>query len=133
MHRGGSGCVFRTGVPVQESLAAEHGRELLADALEHLLDGGGVAHESGRHLEALGRDVTDGRLDVVGDPLYKVRRVLVLHVQHLLVHLRITQAPTHMFRAPASVWLLRPLTQQEWRRITGVQPFPGRSTQAALC
>jgi len=29
-------------VPVQEGLAAEHGRELLADALEHLLHGGAV-------------------------------------------------------------------------------------------
>ena len=77
----------RTGVPMQEGFPAEHGRELLADALEHLLDGGRVADKGGRHLEALRRDVADGRLDVVGDPLHEVRRVLVLHVQHLLVHL----------------------------------------------
>ena len=44
---------------MEEGLAPEHGGELLADALEHLLDGGGVADESSRHLEALGRDVTD--------------------------------------------------------------------------
>ena len=46
------------GAPVKEGLAPEHGSELLADALEHLLDGGGVAQEGRRHLEALGRDVT---------------------------------------------------------------------------
>ncbi len=45
--------------PVEESLAPEHGSELLAHALEHLLDGSGVAQEGGRHLEALWRDVTD--------------------------------------------------------------------------
>ncbi|CAA6662650.1 unnamed protein product [Spirodela intermedia] len=33
------------GVPVEESLAAEHDSELLGDPPEHLLDGGGVAHE----------------------------------------------------------------------------------------
>ena len=37
-------------VPVQEGLASEHGRELLADALEELLDGGGVADECAGHL-----------------------------------------------------------------------------------
>ena len=76
-----------TGVPVKEGLAAEHGRELLGHALEHLLDGGGVADEGGRHLEALGGDVADGRLDVVRDPLDEVRGVLVLDVEHLLVDL----------------------------------------------
>ena len=32
-------------------------------------------------------DVADGCLDVVGDPLDEVRRVLVLDVEHLLVDL----------------------------------------------
>merc|ERR1719181_32593 len=45
-----------TGVPVQESLAPEHSSELLGHALEHLLDGGGVANEGGTHLKALGWD-----------------------------------------------------------------------------
>ena len=40
-----------TCVPMQESLAPEHGCELLGDALEELLDGGAVAHEGGGHLE----------------------------------------------------------------------------------
>ncbi len=72
---------------MEEGLAAEHGGELLADAAEHLLDGGGVADEGGRHGEADGGDVADAGLDVVGDPLHEVGRVLVLHVDHLLVHL----------------------------------------------
>ena len=34
------------GVPVEEGLAAEHGRELLAHALEHLLDGGAARNRA---------------------------------------------------------------------------------------
>jgi len=76
-----------TGVPVEEGLSAEHGGELFSDSLEHLLDGGGVSEEGDGHLESLGWDVTDGGLDVVGDPLNEVRGVLVLDVEHLLVDL----------------------------------------------
>mmetsp|Transcript_12795 Transcript_12795/g.38583 ORF Transcript_12795/g.38583 Transcript_12795/m.38583 type:complete len:322 (-) Transcript_12795:358-1323(-) len=72
---------------MEERLATEHGSELLADALEHLLDGGGVANEGSAHLQALGGDVAHRGLDVVGDPFHKVGGVFVLHVQHLLVHL----------------------------------------------
>jgi len=75
------------GVPMKESLATEHGRELLRHTLEQLLDGGAVADESGGHLETSRRDVADRRLDVVRDPLDEVAAVLILHVQHLLVHL----------------------------------------------
>jgi len=75
------------GLPVQESLSPEHGSELLRNSLEHLLDGGGVSYEGDAHLQALGRDVADGGLDVVGDPLDEVRGVLVLHVEHLFVDL----------------------------------------------
>merc|ERR1711977_285843 len=59
-------------VPVKECLTTEHGREVLSNTLEHLLDRCGVAKEGHRHLEALWRDVADGALDVVWDPLYKV-------------------------------------------------------------
>ena len=74
-----------TGVPVEEGLAAEHGGELFGDALEHFLDAGVVADEGDGHLEALGGNVTDGGLDVVGDPFDEVGGVLVLDVEHLLV------------------------------------------------
>ncbi|KGL97622.1 hypothetical protein N301_00738, partial [Charadrius vociferus] len=74
-------------VPVEEGLAPEHGRELLRDPLEELLDGRAVADEGDGHLEAPRWDVTHGRLHVVGDPLHEVRAVLVLDVEHLLVHL----------------------------------------------
>merc|ERR1712216_68147 len=60
------------GVPVKKSLAAEHCREVFSNTLEHLLDGCGVAQESDRHLQALWRNVTDGALHVVRDPLYEV-------------------------------------------------------------
>ena len=34
-----------------------------------------------------GWDVTDGSLDIVGDPLNEVAAVLVLDIEHLLIHL----------------------------------------------
>mmetsp|Transcript_82163 Transcript_82163/g.249227 ORF Transcript_82163/g.249227 Transcript_82163/m.249227 type:complete len:265 (+) Transcript_82163:148-942(+) len=74
------------GVPVQESLASEHRREILSHTFEHLLDRSRVSGKGHRHLQAFWRDVTDRRLDVVWDPLDKVGRVLVLHIEHLLIH-----------------------------------------------
>ena len=76
-----------TSVPVEESLSSEHSSELLADPLEELLDGGAVSDEGGGHLESSGRNVTDGGLDVVGDPFDEVAAVLVLYIQHLLIDL----------------------------------------------
>ena len=43
------------GIPMQERLALEHGGELVGDALEEFLDGGGVADEGDGHLEACRR------------------------------------------------------------------------------
>merc|ERR1719318_888073 len=74
-------------VPVEEGLPPEHGSELLGDPLEQLLDGGGVANECGCHLQPPGRDVADCSLDVVGNPFDEVAAVLILDVEHLLVHL----------------------------------------------
>ena len=74
-------------VPMQESLTTEHSSELLGDALEQLLDGGAVSDEGGGHLETTWWDVTDGGLDVVGDPFHEVAAVLVLDIQHLLINL----------------------------------------------
>merc|ERR1712195_300896 len=65
---------------MEEGLSSEHGGELLSDTLEHLLDGGRVSEESDGHLESLGGDITEGRLDVVGNPLNEVRGVLVLEL-----------------------------------------------------
>ncbi|KFO63382.1 hypothetical protein N302_09666, partial [Corvus brachyrhynchos] len=76
-----------TCVPVQEGFAAEHGCELLRDALEELLDGRAVPDEGGGHLQAPWWDVTHGHLDIVGDPLHKVGAVLALDGQHLFIHL----------------------------------------------
>ena len=72
---------------MEEGLSSEHGGELLSDTLEHLLDGSGVSEEGDGHLESLGGDIANGGLDVVGDPLNEVRRVLVLDVEHLLIDL----------------------------------------------
>jgi len=72
---------------VQESLATEHGSELVADTLEELLDGGGVTNEGGRHLEATGGNGAQSGLDVVGDPLNEVALVLALDVAHLVLNL----------------------------------------------
>ena len=49
------------GVPVEEGLAAEHGGELLGNALEQLLDGCAVTYEGSSHLEATGGNVADSR------------------------------------------------------------------------
>jgi len=76
-----------TSVPMEESLSAEHGSELLTDTLEHLLDGSGVSEESDGHLESLWWDIADGGLDVVWNPLNEVGGVLVLNVEHLLIDL----------------------------------------------
>ena len=76
-----------TCVPVKESFSPEHGSELFRNSLEQLLDGGGISNESGSHLETTWRNITNSNLDVVWDPFHKVGGVLVLDVQHLLVHL----------------------------------------------
>ena len=75
------------GVPVQERLALEHRRELVAHALEQLLDRRRVADEGDGHFETTRRDVALGGEDVVGDPLDEVGAVLVLDDQHLVLDL----------------------------------------------
>ena len=75
---------------MEESLSSEHGVKLLADPGEELLDGRIVSNKGSRHLQTSRWDVTDGGLDVVGDPFYKVGGVLGLYLQHLLVNLKIS-------------------------------------------
>ena len=70
---------------MEESLAPEHGCELLGDTFEQLLDGGTVADECAGHLQTTWWDVTHGGLDVVRDPFHEVAAVFVLDVQHLFV------------------------------------------------
>lgn len=72
-------------VPMEERLATEHDCELIGDTLPSFLDGGRVSDEDTRHFESLGRDVANGCLEVVGDPLDKVRRMLGGHLKHLVV------------------------------------------------
>ncbi len=66
---------------MQESLAPEHGRELLGDALEQFLNGGGVADYGCGHLQSANGDVAERGLDVVRDPLGEVGRISVLEEQ----------------------------------------------------
>lgn len=76
-----------TSVPMQESLAAEHGSELVTDTLEELLDRGRVTDKGRGHLEVAGRNRAESGLDVVGDPLDEVGLVLVLDIAHLVLDL----------------------------------------------
>merc|ERR1712166_501953 len=71
---------------MQESLSSEHSSELFGNSLEHLLDSGGVTNEGNRHLQTLWWDITNGRFDIVWNPLNEVRRIFVLDIQHLLVN-----------------------------------------------
>ena len=70
---------------MKEGLPPEHGRELLRDPLEQLLDGRGVANEGGGHLQTSGRDVTHRSFHIVWDPLNKVGAVLALDFEKLLL------------------------------------------------
>eukprot|EP00126_Sphaerothecum_destruens_P000258 Sdes_comp10306_c0_seq1m1941 len=75
-----------TSVPMQKGLATEHGGKLLRNTFEQFLDGSAVSNKGDRHLETTRRNITDGGLDVVGDPFNKVRAILVLDVQQLFVN-----------------------------------------------
>ena len=61
-----------SGVPVKEGLSPEHASELFSHSLEHFLNSSGVTNEGDSHLEALGGDITDGTLHVIGDPFNEV-------------------------------------------------------------
>jgi len=56
---------------VNEGLAFVHSVELGRKTFEKALDGRRVRNQSRGHGEALMRDVTDGNVDVVRDPLDK--------------------------------------------------------------
>lgn len=71
---------------MEEGLTTEHSSELLANAGEDFLNGGGVADEGSSHLETTRRDIAHGGHDVVGDPGSEVGGVLGLDIEHLLVN-----------------------------------------------
>mmetsp|Transcript_6982 Transcript_6982/g.11591 ORF Transcript_6982/g.11591 Transcript_6982/m.11591 type:complete len:399 (-) Transcript_6982:117-1313(-) len=71
---------------MKESLAAEHDSKHVRHTLPCFLDGGGVTNKDRGHLETDWRNVTDGRLEVVWDPLDKVRGILADHLEHLVVN-----------------------------------------------
>mmetsp|Transcript_13581 Transcript_13581/g.20348 ORF Transcript_13581/g.20348 Transcript_13581/m.20348 type:complete len:207 (-) Transcript_13581:915-1535(-) len=73
-------------VPMQEGLTTEHNSELLGNTLPRLLDTSGVTNKDTRHLHSAGWDITDGCLEVIGDPFHKVTRVLAHHLEHLIVN-----------------------------------------------
>jgi hypothetical protein len=75
------------GVPVKESLALEHGRELVGDTLEEFLDSGRVADEGNSHLETTRSNVALSSEHVAWDPFDEVGRVLLLDVVHLFLDL----------------------------------------------
>lgn len=54
---------------MQESLASEHGCELVRDTLEDLLNGCVVSDEGDCHLKAAGWNIALSELNIVGDPL----------------------------------------------------------------
>ena len=63
---------------MQESFSAEHSSELLRDALEQFLNGSGIANEGGSHFQTTRRNVTNCSFNVVGDPLKKVNKQLMI-------------------------------------------------------
>merc|ERR1712160_99432 len=73
-------------VPVQKSFTAEHGSEVLCDTLEHFLNRSRITCEGHRHFQTLGGDVANTGFDVVWNPFHEVGGILVLYIQHLLVH-----------------------------------------------
>jgi len=72
-------------VPMQERFSAEHSGELIGDSFEEILDRCGVADESRRKRCVLKRNVTNGSLDVVRNPVNKEIGVLCLHFKHLVI------------------------------------------------
>merc|ERR1712073_82291 len=62
-------------------------KAFLLNMAENFLDGGRVSDKGGGHLETSRWDVADAGHHVVRDPLHEVGGVLVLHVEHLLIHL----------------------------------------------
>merc|ERR550525_2334168 len=74
-------------VPVEESLPLVHSAELGGQALEDALESSGVRNECAAVLGVLGRDLNNGSLHVVGDPLDEVVGVGALALLNGLINL----------------------------------------------
>ena len=75
------------GEPVREGSAMEHCGEGFCRVLEPLLN-------DNCHLETIRSEIALTALDVVWNPLHKEERVLVLHIQDLLIHFLCVHATT---------------------------------------
>lgn len=73
-----------------------HSSELLTDPPRHFLNRFRISYERGCYFQSNWWDVTNCGLDIVGNPLNKVRRVLVLKMEHVLVHLFMLILPRNM-------------------------------------
>lgn len=71
---------------MQESFAPEHRVEHFRESLENLLNWGGVSDERTGHLHTVRWNFTDGRLDIVGNPVNEVAAVFALDLAYLLFH-----------------------------------------------
>mmetsp|Transcript_20232 Transcript_20232/g.46851 ORF Transcript_20232/g.46851 Transcript_20232/m.46851 type:complete len:400 (-) Transcript_20232:106-1305(-) len=70
---------------MKESLTTEHYCKHVRNALPSLLNGGRVSNKDTGHIQALGWNVTNGSLKVVGDPFDKIRGVLIDSLEHLVI------------------------------------------------
>lgn len=90
---------------MQESLATEHSRELIADTFEELLNGGRITNERRRHSQTARWNRAEGSLDIVRDPLDEIGGILFLHITHLILdffHRDFASAGEQS--APDSIW-----------------------------
>merc|ERR1711937_491682 len=79
---------------MQESLAAEPCSKIFCHALEHLLNRSRISKECDCHFQSFWGDVAHGTFDVVWNPFHEVRRILVLHIQHLFIYFLCGHPPT---------------------------------------
>mmetsp|Transcript_24226 Transcript_24226/g.60688 ORF Transcript_24226/g.60688 Transcript_24226/m.60688 type:complete len:244 (+) Transcript_24226:323-1054(+) len=83
---------------MQESLATEHGRELLRDAFEKFLNRCAVANEGGAHRSTSRRNLAYSALNVVRDPINEEQLVLLLDLDHLVIDILCAHLATEHHR-----------------------------------
>ncbi len=66
--------------------AVVHKIKRISNAPPDLLDAGFVSDEHGQHLHTCWRDVTDGGLEIVGDPFNEISQVLADHFKHFIIN-----------------------------------------------